>query len=264
MSSKLTFDATKVEPQKAFEPLPLGWYPLQMVESEVKPTAKEGGKQFSFELEVVSGEYKGRKVFDGYNIGNKNPVAEKIGQGQLSALCYAIGVLTFKETKELHNIPFEAELKIEPAKDGYDARNRIRNVRPLEGTAAATAGTTKPTWAGKKPGETAPATVTKTAPAVPEKKTPVAPPPKKVVEPVTDTREFYVLLEDKPVEYTAAEVLAALADGMPPETPVVLVGEKDWLTAADYKIGETVEPEPAKEAEPTKPAGNRPPWAKKK
>lgn len=267
MSSKMSFDASKVEPNKPFEPLPKAWYPVQMVDSDVIPTKAEGGKQFRFELEVISGEYKGRKIFDGYNTANKNPVAEKIGQGQLAALCAAVNVMTFKDTKELHNIPFEVELSIKPADANYDAQNRVRDVRPLEGAAKATAGA-KPGWAGKKPGETA-APAAKTPPAAPGKATP--PPPKKAapapakVEPVTDDREFYVLVEDKPTEATGTDIIAMLADGMPEDTPVVLVGEDDWKTAADYQIGTQVaEESPAAAEEVAKPAGARPPWAKKK
>lgn len=254
--SKLNFDASKVKPQVPFETFPAGDYNAKIVESEVKPTTK-GGTMIAFTAEIIEGEYAGRKVFDNINIGNSSAKAQDIGQSQLSALCHATGVIQLKDSEALHGIPFVLKVGIEQARTDkdtgttYDARNRFKGFKPVEGGAPAQAGTKAPAWTTRK---------TATPPA------PTTPPP----APEADTRKFYVHLDGNNVEATAEEISVMLLEGMPADTPVCLDGESDWKTAEGYEITAKVEtaktppPPPKGPTTPPAPGGAKvPPWKRK-
>lgn len=103
--AQLNFDATGVAPSAPFEALPAGEYPMAIVASEMKPTRAGDGHYLSLTLEVLSGECKGRKVFDNLNLHNPNPTATAIAQATLSAICHATGVMRVNTSEELHNRP---------------------------------------------------------------------------------------------------------------------------------------------------------------
>src|SRR4051812_29366677 len=111
--SKLTFNAKAVAPQQVFDPIPKGWYLLAITASELKPTKGEGGQALNCEFTVLEGEFKGRKVFDRFNIKNKSKKAEEIGQQQLSAICHAVGVFVVEDSSQLHNKPFQGKIGLE-------------------------------------------------------------------------------------------------------------------------------------------------------
>lgn len=282
MCAKLTFDANKVAPQKPMDPVPKGWYPVIITESAIEPTASDpkDGRRLSLGVEIIDGEFKGRKAWDGLNIKNKNATAQRIGEEQLSAICHATGVFKLTDTAELHNKPFEIKLgyederRSEDGKSTYEARNVFKGFRALEGNAPAAAASVAPAaaapaWAkggGKTPGKPAPAE------QPPADETPATP------GGVNAERPFYVYLNDDNQEMTGADIANGLGDGtIPADTPVMAQDEPegtDWKTAADYEI-EPFTPEPppppTKPAAPTKPGkpaapaapaakGGVPPW----
>lgn len=64
----LNFDATNVEQNTAPEPVPTGWYNVQIVESEEKPTkdfANTGAMYLELVMQILDGEYAGRKLTTG-------------------------------------------------------------------------------------------------------------------------------------------------------------------------------------------------------
>lgn len=112
-------------------PIPDGRYALQVVDSDLKDTSS-GGTMVAVTMEVHDGEYKGRKIFDNFNIINKSDVAQRIGRSQFKALYMACGFTQApSDTQELHYQPFDADVVTEPAstgKDGkeYKERNKIQ------------------------------------------------------------------------------------------------------------------------------------------
>jgi hypothetical protein len=119
------FDATVIKPYEDFEPIPAGEYLLVAVGSEVKDSQK-GGRYYNFTLEVVEGEYKGRKIWDIFSIEGSEK-AVQIGKARLSSLCAAVGKLGFKTTSELHGRPVPAKVGIQPEQNGYPAKNVIKS-----------------------------------------------------------------------------------------------------------------------------------------
>ena len=106
------FDATKVEPNNGYVPLPDGRY-LCLVEKVAEVPTKNGkGTMVVAELVVVDGKHKGRKLTHRMNVIAENPTAQSIGRGQLSALCHAVNVLQPKSYFELANKTIYVTVKV--------------------------------------------------------------------------------------------------------------------------------------------------------
>lgn len=139
-----SFDATRVEPTTAQELLPAGKYRAQIVESEMRVTKNGMGQFLWLMLDILEGEYKGRKMFDQLNLVNPNPTTVEIAQRTLSAICHATGKMHVSDSEELHLIPMTIQVKIRPPKNGYGESNAIAYLAPERGAVARAA---KPTHA---------------------------------------------------------------------------------------------------------------------
>lgn len=131
MSSFLNFDATQVDPTNTFEPVPAGEYEVMIIDSEEKYTAKGNGKYLQLTLQVQSGEFTGRMLFDRLNLDNQNRTAVEIAQRQLSQICHAIGELRLTDSRQLHEKPLIARVKVRPAQGEFEASNLIAGYKPL-------------------------------------------------------------------------------------------------------------------------------------
>jgi hypothetical protein len=137
-----SFDATSVEPTTAHELLPAGKYRAQIVESEMRVTKNGMGQFLWLMLDILEGEYKGRKIFDQLNLVNPNPTTVEIAQRTLSAICHATGKMHVSDSEELHLIPMTIQVKIRPPKNGYSESNAIAYLPTERGAVARAA---KPT-----------------------------------------------------------------------------------------------------------------------
>lgn len=120
------FDASQVEPQRDFSPVPAGTYTAMITKSEMKPTKDGQGQYLYLEISIAEGEHEGRLVFARLNLENRNDKAVEIARRELSSICRAVGVLTPKDSQELHDRPMQIKVGIEPARDGYEASNKIK------------------------------------------------------------------------------------------------------------------------------------------
>ena len=141
-TNELNFDATSVAPQKPLEPLPTGWYTASIDESEVHEKDNgQGGfnKRLALRFTVQGGEHDGKKIFTSLNHTHTNPVAQKIAQEQLSAICHATGEMRITNTQVLHGKPMQIRaVYVAPdVERGYDAKNDIKGYKPAEGAGAA-------------------------------------------------------------------------------------------------------------------------------
>ena len=135
------FDASQVAPSTGYDVIPKGEYVMRIADSDVVPNSAQTGTVLKLTLEVVSGEYAGRKVFDQLNLSNPNEMAVKISRERLSAYCHATGVIQLQDSQQLHGIPFTAKVKIKVDKNGvYDDRNEIASCKKLEQGAGQTPG----------------------------------------------------------------------------------------------------------------------------
>ena len=124
----LGFNAAAIEPDQgpATGILPKGRYIVVCEKSEVRQTKKGTGHLLALTFVVQEGEYKKRKLFDNINIQNENPVAQRIGQQHLAGFCHAVGIAQLDNSYQLHGIPVEVEVGIQPAKDGWEEKNVIK------------------------------------------------------------------------------------------------------------------------------------------
>jgi hypothetical protein len=148
MASLDGFNANEVEPNTEFEPLPTGKYTAILVESAYKPTKAGTGHYLELKFQIVTGQYQGRHVWARLNLDNPNELAVKIAKAELSALCRAVGVMTPKDSIELHNLPLELSVKVVKQKETGDLSNEIKGYSPRTTAAAAPAAVTasSPPW----------------------------------------------------------------------------------------------------------------------
>ena len=141
------FDANQVEPT-SFDPLPAGKYLACITESEMRPTKKGAGQFLNLTFEIIEGEYKGRKVWARLNLKNPNPQAEQIARGQLSAICRAVGVMTPRDSVELHNLPLQIKVKLKKRNDSEEMQNEVVGFekKPDAVSPAAKANNPVPPW----------------------------------------------------------------------------------------------------------------------
>jgi len=150
MANLGNFNANEVEPSVAFEPVPAGKYIAAITSSEMKPTKKGDGSYLELEFTVLEGDCQGRKVWDRLCISHPNALTQKIAQGNLSAICRAVGVMQPGDSCQLHNLPLQITVKCKNREDNGEITNEIKGYASK--TAAegkpqqATAGDGTPPW----------------------------------------------------------------------------------------------------------------------
>jgi len=127
----IDFDASTVEPQSDFAPLPTGEYTVIITQSEMKDTKTGSGKYLQLTYQVVDGDFKNRLIFDRLNIQNANETAQQIAQKALSSICRAIGVMHPKDSEELHDKPLVVKVGIRPASGEYGESNIVKGYAPI-------------------------------------------------------------------------------------------------------------------------------------
>ena len=128
------FNANEVEPSASFEAIPAGKYLAAVTQSEMKPTKSGKGSYLELTFSVLDGEYRGRLLWARLNLANANQTTVKIAQGELSALCRAVGVLTPKDSCELHNIPLTINVKVKKHDDTGELTNEVKGFEPKTAT----------------------------------------------------------------------------------------------------------------------------------
>lgn len=125
MANLQGFNANEVDPATDFDPIPAGKYLAVITESEVKPNKAGTGSYLQFTIQVIDGEYKGRFLWARLNLDNPNETAVKIARGELSAICRAVGVMTPKDSVELHDLPLVIKVKCKKRADTGEIQNEI-------------------------------------------------------------------------------------------------------------------------------------------
>ena len=121
----INFQASEVAPDMGFQdPIPEGWYNASMFESALAPNKNGNGAVLTCKFKVIDGYYKSNVVTARLNIRNTNEIAQRIGLGQLSAICHSVNVLNCVDSNMLHNIPLKLKVSI-LFQDGYSPSNNI-------------------------------------------------------------------------------------------------------------------------------------------
>ena len=125
------FDANAVEPNAPREVLPPDDYKVMIVSSAMKDNKAGTGSYLELEMDILDGENQGRKIWDLLNLDNPNQKAVEIAERTLSAICRAVGVWNCTDSDQLHGRAMIASVKVDPAKDGYEAKNSVKGYKPL-------------------------------------------------------------------------------------------------------------------------------------
>ena len=143
------FNAAEFEPTAEYVPLPAGWYKAVFTSSEEKPTKAQTGSYLQLSAEIIEGEHQGRKLIERLNLNNPNSTAVEIAQRTLSGICRAVGVMTPRDSSDLHDKPFMVKVAVRPADGQYSASNEIKEYAATDssgGTQAASSAAATPPW----------------------------------------------------------------------------------------------------------------------
>lgn len=147
------FNAATVDPLGEYTPLPAGDYRCVVTKSDWKPTKSGNGRYLEFGFQVLAGEHQGRTVFSRLNLENPNQQAVSIARSELSSMCRAVGVMTPRDTSELHDVPLIVKVALKKRDDNGEFTNEIKGYASVRDHAekkpqpeAASAGSAKPNW----------------------------------------------------------------------------------------------------------------------
>jgi hypothetical protein len=126
------FDANKVEPRTAMDPIPAGRYLAVLSNSEMKANKAGTGQFLELVFTIIEGELKNRQLWARLNLVNPNQVATKIAQAELSALCRAVNVLTPRDSVELHNLPLTLRVRLKRRADTQELVNVVSGFEPRD------------------------------------------------------------------------------------------------------------------------------------
>lgn len=126
----LNFNANEVEPNAGFDPIPAGKYIAAITKTEMKPTKNGSGNYLELTFTVLDGEYRNRTVWARLCLNHPNAQTVKIARGELSAICRAVGVMTPRDSAELHNIPLQITVRCKKRKDTDEITNEIKGYAP--------------------------------------------------------------------------------------------------------------------------------------
>lgn len=146
MANLNNFDASQVEPSVEFEPVPAGRYVVVITASQDKPTRNQDGEYLELTMEIVEGEYKGRRIWDRIMLQHSNPMTVKIARARLSSLCRACGLMRPGDSEALHNLPIVARVRLKARNDTQEMGNEIASyeARAVDARPTPPAATTPP------------------------------------------------------------------------------------------------------------------------
>ena len=81
---------------------------------------------------LLEGEFAGHKIFQWINFENPSERAAEIGRSQLARVCRAVGKTQPGASSELHEVPCAIKVRVRAGKMGYDNRNEVVRVGPLQ------------------------------------------------------------------------------------------------------------------------------------
>jgi hypothetical protein len=133
--ANLNFNANEVEPSAGFEPIPAGKYVAAITKTEMKPTKNGSGNYLELTFTILDGECRNRMVWARLCLNHPNAQTVKIARGELSAICRAVGVMTPRDSVELHNIPVQITVACKKRKDTGEIANQISKYEPKSAAA---------------------------------------------------------------------------------------------------------------------------------
>lgn len=141
---------TLPQSESNFDPLPAGWYDVNITGAELKDTNDRTGNYINVKYSVTGPTHQGRVVFGMLNLKNKNPKAEEIGRQQLGELMRACGLARVTDSDQLIGGRCAIKIAIKPPVmvddpqrpsqqiEKYPAGNEVKGFKAIAGSAAPT------------------------------------------------------------------------------------------------------------------------------
>jgi len=127
--TEIDFDLNDVAVEDDF--IPAGTYRAVLISVEPRVSKKSAtSKYLNCRWQLLDYPHKNRQVFGMVTTHNDNQRAQSIGRQQIVKLRDACGLESLSDFTQLCNIPVGIKLKVEPARDGYPAQNRINGYVP--------------------------------------------------------------------------------------------------------------------------------------
>ena len=108
------------------------------------------GSLLQLTFQVIEGDYANRLLWDRLNLDHPNATAVQIARADLSAICRAVGVLSPKDSVELHNLPLVIHVRCKKRTDTGELVNEIKGYskkdEPPAAANAAPASDNTPPW----------------------------------------------------------------------------------------------------------------------
>ena len=123
------FDATQIQPDYGFSPLPVGIYDVRITDSEVKQNAAGTGGYLRLKFECVDGINAGGTGFMLINLYSQSEKAKEIAQRQLSAICHSTGILMLQDSVQLHGQVIRVDVRLQA--DGYGGEKGYTEVKNI-------------------------------------------------------------------------------------------------------------------------------------
>lgn len=145
------FNAAEIEPNAPREVISPGDYKAVITGSEERPTKAQDGSYLLLRVQIIEGPHQGVNLTDRLNLNNPNQTTVEIANRTLSAICRAIGVMTPRDSTDLHDKPLMVRVTVKPADGKYQASNEISGYAPVGGGGAApvAAAAAVPPWKRK-------------------------------------------------------------------------------------------------------------------
>jgi hypothetical protein len=128
------FDPSLYEGTADLLPIPNGWYSAHIVEASHREALNNSASTYLLAVfEVLTEQYKGRKIFHNITLTNQNQTAVTIGQHLLTDICRALKIEQLQNLEVLLYKPAQVRVGIKRDKDGiYPDKNQITQVRPYD------------------------------------------------------------------------------------------------------------------------------------
>ena len=140
-----------IDMEDEYKPIPEGDYTVIAQEAEIRDTNARTGQYINLKLAVTGPTHAGAIVWSMINFINQNEQTRTIGRRQLGHLMEAIGVEMLEDTDQLIGKPFGVHVEIQPAHDGYKARNNVTKFFKADGPVAVAPSSPAPEKPSRRP-----------------------------------------------------------------------------------------------------------------
>lgn len=137
---EINFRTSEIDTSSNFAPVPSGVYQVELTKAE-EQLSKSGNTYLKCELEILSGDYRGRKLWNNFNLLHTSDMAREIAMKEFTMMCNAMGVADPVNTDQLLHIPFAVSVKLESNNSDGSDRNVIKKYLPI-----AKGGEDRPVW----------------------------------------------------------------------------------------------------------------------